>query len=120
MLRVGALMPAPAAYIYAEAVTTLSESGRSVAQRRRVRVSGIVQGVGFRPFVYGLARAQELGGFVRNDARGVVIEVEGTKEKLDLFAAALVEHGIVPEDLHLEQPTLEDAYLHLTGHAQRD
>jgi hydrogenase maturation protein HypF len=55
-----------------------------------MRVSGIVQGVGFRPFVYGLARARELGGFVRNDARGVVIEVEGAKEKLDLFAAALV------------------------------
>jgi hydrogenase maturation protein HypF len=87
-------MPAPAAYIYAEAVTTLSESGRSVAQRRRVRVSGIVQGVGFRPFVYGLARAQGLGGFVRNDARGVVIEVEGVKEELDFFAAALV--GQVP------------------------
>src|SRR5665811_1813725 len=68
-----------------------SESGRSVAQRRRVRVSGIVQGVGFRPFVYGLARAQELGGFVLNDARGVVIEAEGGKEKLDLFAADLVE-----------------------------
>jgi len=86
-------MPAPAAYIYAEAVTTLSESGQGVAQRRRVRVGGIVQGVGFRPFVYGLARAQELGGFVRNDARGVVIEVEGATEKLDLFAAALVEQA---------------------------
>ncbi|MHB8060583.1 MAG: acylphosphatase, partial [Gaiellaceae bacterium] len=74
-------------------MTTLSESGRSVAQRRRIRVGGIVQGVGFRPFVYGLARARELGGFVRNDARGVVIEVEGEKEKLDLFAAALVEQA---------------------------
>jgi hydrogenase maturation protein HypF len=86
-------MPAPAAYIYAEAVTTLSESGQGVAQRRRVRVSGIVQGVGFRPFVYGLAHAQELGGFVRNDGRGVVIEVEGTSEKLNLFAAALIEQA---------------------------
>jgi hydrogenase maturation protein HypF len=64
-----------------------------MAQRRRLRVSGIVQGVGFRPFVYGLARAQELGGFVRNDARGVVIEAEGAEEKLGLFAAALVEQA---------------------------
>ncbi len=86
-------MPTPAAYIYAEAVTTLSESGRSVAQRRRIRVSGIVQGVGFRPFVYGLARSQKLVGFVRNDARGVVIEAEGAKNELDLFAAALVEQA---------------------------
>ena len=56
-------MPAPAAYIYAEAVTTLSESGKSVAQRRRLRVSGIVQGVGFRPFVHrpgARARARRL------------------------------------------------------------
>jgi hydrogenase maturation protein HypF len=56
-----------------------------------MRVSGIVQGVGFRPFVYGLARARELGGFVRNDARGVVIEVEGAKENIDRFTVALVE-----------------------------
>jgi hydrogenase maturation protein HypF len=84
-------MPAPAAYIYAEAVGTLSESGQGVAQRRRLHVSGVVQGVGFRPFVYGLARARELGGFVQNDARGVVIEVEGTGERLDRFAAALLQ-----------------------------
>jgi hydrogenase maturation protein HypF len=93
MLRAEALMPAPAAYIYAEAVGTLSESGRSVAQRRRLEVTGVVQGVGFRPFVYGLARAQELGGFVCNDARGVVIEAEGASEKLDAFAAALIEQA---------------------------
>jgi len=52
-----------------------------------------VQGVGFRPFVYGLARAGELAGFVRNDARGVVIEVEGEGEQLDRFAAALIEQA---------------------------
>lgn len=86
-------MPAPAAYIYAEAVRTLSESGQSVVQRRRLEVAGVVQGVGFRPFVYGLATLHELGGFVRNDARGVVIEVEGASEKLDLFAAALIEQA---------------------------
>jgi len=93
MLQTKALMPAPAAYIYAEAVRTLSESGRGMAQRRRMQVAGVVQGVGFRPFVYGLAHRHELGGFVLNDARGVVIEVEGAKEKLDRFAAALVEQA---------------------------
>ena len=93
MLRTKALMPTPAAYIYAEAVRTLSETGRGVAQRRRLNVSGVVQGVGFRPFVYGLARRHGLGGFVLNDARGVVIEVEGASERLDLFAAALVEQA---------------------------
>lgn len=48
-------------------------------RRLRVRVRGSVQGVGFRPFVYGLARRYALGGFVANDAEGVLIEVEGAQ-----------------------------------------
>ncbi|NUR58774.1 MAG: carbamoyltransferase HypF [Catenulispora sp.] len=43
----------------------------------RVRVAGVVQGVGFRPFVYGVASRLRLGGFVNNDGGGVVIEAEG-------------------------------------------
>ena len=45
--------------------------------RRRLLVRGVVQGVGFRPYVYHLAGRFELTGFVRNTAVGVVIEVEG-------------------------------------------
>jgi hydrogenase maturation protein HypF len=48
-------------------------------QRLRVRVRGTVQGVGFRPYVYGLAQRYELGGFVFNDAEGVLIEIEGAR-----------------------------------------
>jgi ABC-2 type transport system ATP-binding protein len=44
------------------------------------------------------------------------VEVEGSGPLLALVAAALVEHGIVPHDLRLEQPTLEDVFLNLTGH----
>jgi hydrogenase maturation protein HypF len=58
-------------------------------ERRRIRVGGVVQGVGFRPFVYGLARRHELGGFVLNDGRGVLIEAEGPAAALDAFAAEL-------------------------------
>lgn len=47
------------------------------AERRRVRVTGTVQGVGFRPFVYREAVALGLAGFVSNDSAGVLIEVEG-------------------------------------------
>jgi len=62
-------------------------------ERRAFVVRGIVQGVGFRPFVYGIAREQELGGFVLNDGEGVVIEVEGTAPALERFARALVDEA---------------------------
>ena len=60
------------------------------SRRRRFRVGGVVQGVGFRPFVYGLAVRHGLGGFVLNDGAGVVIEAEGAPQALDAFAAALL------------------------------
>jgi hydrogenase maturation protein HypF len=53
----------------------------------RLRVRGSVQGVGFRPHVYGLASQLSLSGFVRNDAEGVLIEVEGAGA--DQFVHAL-------------------------------
>jgi hydrogenase maturation protein HypF len=51
----------------------------------RVVVRGIVQGVGFRPFVYNLAAGLGLAGFVRNDPAGVTIEVQGSGAALDTF-----------------------------------
>ncbi|MDQ3065585.1 MAG: acylphosphatase, partial [Actinomycetota bacterium] len=62
-------------------------------ERRAFVVRGVVQGVGFRPFVYGIAREHELGGFVLNDGEGVVIEVEGDAPGLDRFARALVDEA---------------------------
>ncbi len=56
-------------------------------RRLRLHVRGAVQGVGFRPYVYGLAKRYRLGGFVANDSHGVVIEVEG--ERASDFVAAL-------------------------------
>ncbi|RPI12207.1 MAG: hypothetical protein EHM63_00115, partial [Actinobacteria bacterium] len=44
--------------------------------RRQIRVTGTVQGVGFRPFVYRHATRLGLGGWVLNDSSGVLIEVE--------------------------------------------
>src|SRR5436309_6885866 len=63
----------------------------STIERRRIVIQGIVQGVGFRPFVYGQALQWRLGGFVLNDSGGVTIEVEGTSESLDGFQRVLRE-----------------------------
>jgi hydrogenase maturation protein HypF len=62
-----------------------------VSQRIRtaVRVEGIVQGVGFRPFVYGLATRLGLGGLVGNDVDGVFAEVEGSPAAVERFLASL-------------------------------
>ena len=57
--------------------------------RRRIRVTGIVQGVGYRPFVYGLAHRLGVRGFVGNDSDGVFAEVEGTPDAVAAFVAAL-------------------------------
>jgi len=58
-------------------------------ERRLITIQGIVQGVGFRPFVYGLARCCGLAGYVRNDATGVMIEAEGEPATLERFVCAI-------------------------------
>jgi hydrogenase maturation protein HypF len=70
-------------------------------ERRRVHVRGVVQGVGFRPFVFRFAARHALGGWVRNGRAGVTIEVEGAPDVLERFLdtlrrsappAAVIEH----------------------------
>ena len=61
--------------------------------RTAVRVEGIVQGVGFRPFVYSLATGLGLGGLVGNDVDGVFAEVEGSPAAVQKFLAALEENA---------------------------
>ncbi|WP_042422847.1 carbamoyltransferase HypF [Streptacidiphilus anmyonensis] len=59
------------------------------AERRRVTVQGVVQGVGFRPYVFGLASELRLTGYVTNTAEGVVAEVEGAGGAVAAFCARL-------------------------------
>src|SRR6266571_3761114 len=77
----------------------------STIQRRRIVVQGIVQGVGFRPFVYNQALRWGLVGFVLNDSLGVTIEVEGTPETLDGFQSAL--HEETPPLAHIDSIVTE-------------
>ncbi|MBV8047147.1 MAG: carbamoyltransferase HypF [Paludibacterium sp.] len=58
-------------------------------ERQRLVVRGVVQGVGFRPFVYRLATELGLSGWVRNDALGVTIEAQGTPVALSALSARL-------------------------------
>jgi hydrogenase maturation protein HypF len=60
--------------------------------RQQIRVRGIVQGVGFRPFVYNLAQKLGLAGYVLNSSAGVVIEVEGDRTQVDRFVRQLNEN----------------------------
>ncbi|MFF3448121.1 carbamoyltransferase HypF [Streptomyces sp. NPDC002667] len=83
-------------------------TGSPGRERRHVTVTGVVQGVGFRPFVYTLARELGLTGWVTNNARGVEAEVEGPAGAVAEFCARIgtrppplavvesVEHEAVP------------------------
>lgn len=61
----------------------------ATVRRLRLRLRGAVQGVGFRPFVYRLARRMDVTGWIANDAAGVVIEAEADDDTLARFTAAL-------------------------------
>src|SRR5262249_51080736 len=73
----------------------------------RVRVRGTVQGVGFRPYVFRLARQYGLYGWVRNDVNGVVAHVEGSSGDIEAFGRALPAHQ--PPAAHIESVSREPA-----------
>lgn len=68
---------------------TQRAAARGEVTRRRVRIGGVVQGVGFRPFVYRLAQRHAIAGSVKNDAEGVCIEIEAPQSAIDAFLTAL-------------------------------
>jgi hydrogenase maturation protein HypF len=73
---------------------------------KRIFVTGIVQGVGFRPFVYGLATRLSLRGWVNNTSAGVEILVQGAEETISTFIEALSAEK--PLLAHIEQIRAED------------
>lgn len=83
---------------------------RNNAIRTRLVVQGAVQGVGFRPFIYRLARSLNLKGFVLNSNQGVVIEVEGLPPEVDQFYHKLLtEAPPFARITHTERTALEPA-----------
>lgn len=67
----------------------MHEPSTSALIRKRIRVRGIVQGVGFRPFVYNLAHELGLAGYVLNSSAGVTIEIEGGEPAVTQFITKL-------------------------------
>ena len=92
---------------------------RRACARRRLVVKGVVQGVGFRPFVHRLANELALDGFVGNDSAGVLIEVEGPGPVLDRFAARLVSEApplaVVESVTSRAVPPAEEAGFRIVG-----
>ena len=78
-------------------------SARTPPSGRRIEIRGIVQGVGFRPWVYRLAGAHGVGGWVRNDAGGVTIEAFGADHDLDAFVEGL--RDAPPPAAHISELT---------------
>ncbi|MCB0113271.1 MAG: carbamoyltransferase HypF, partial [Caldilineaceae bacterium] len=68
-----------------------------------MHISGVVQGVGFRPFVYRLATELHLAGWVLNSAQGVFVEVEGNADALDLFRRRIEDD--TPPQAQIQQVT---------------
>ena len=67
-----------------------------LVKRTRILVKGCVQGVGFRPTVYRLAKAAGLLGFVCNNTKGVTIELQGKESKICQFLTQLQSDGKPP------------------------
>ncbi len=69
-------------------------------QNSHIHITGIVQGVGFRPFVYNLALRHRLKGWVKNTSAGVEIEVDGDEATLQAFITALREEAPPLAQIH--------------------
>ncbi|MDH5519500.1 MAG: Sua5/YciO/YrdC/YwlC family protein, partial [Acidimicrobiia bacterium] len=90
-------------------------TGIPTIERRRLVITGVVQGVGFRPFVHRLANRLHLTGTVTNSSARVVIEVAGVAELLDRFQQLLVDEApplasiesLIADRLDVEAPPVE-------------
>ena len=80
--------------------------------RLSLTIKGVVQGVGFRPFIYRLATELNLVGWVNNSAAGVLIEVEGTKSQLGTFLSRVERE----KPLHALIDSIDSTWLEPVGY----
>lgn len=83
-------------------------------RRMQIQAKGIVQGVGFRPFIYSIANRFNLSGYVFNDTGGVIVEVEGDDKVLDEFFRVIREDS--PPLAQIE--SIERSFLPLMGYRE--
>lgn len=82
--------------------------------RLQIVLSGMLQGVGFRPFVFRTASALSLNGWVQNTLQAVMIEVEGQKELLEKFLSILAKEA--PSNAYIQK--IKTCYLEPAGYSQ--
>jgi len=78
---------------------TGTDSGKII--RARIEITGIIQGVGFRPFIYRLAQTRNLNGYVANTAAGVSIEIDGSEQEIASFVKDITSEK--PPLAHIEE-----------------
>ena len=83
-----------------------TDKANRIMKRIRIFMTGIVQGVGFRPSVYRLASTLDLDGFVRNRSDGLEIEVEGSSDSVDGFVSSLTD--VYPPASKVDGISMED------------
>jgi hydrogenase maturation protein HypF len=89
-----------------QSTTTMDESFGTILSKK-IKVRGVVQGIGFRPFIYRLALQNNLKGYVFNTTADVTIVIEGAQPDLDSFINHLEESA--PPQSHIESVSIEEA-----------
>ena len=79
---------------------------KKITEANKIRITGLVQGVGFRPFIYRIAHENAINGWVENNIRGVIIEAEAEKPNLENFVADIQKK--VPPASDIEEVLIEN------------
>ncbi|MHB1023959.1 MAG: acylphosphatase, partial [Acidobacteriaceae bacterium] len=72
-----------------QSVTRMATTPPLLSERKQIFIRGVVQGVGFRPFVYNLAQSLGLSGYILNSSAGVTVEIEGADRAIQQFLHTL-------------------------------